>query len=366
MSLLDELESVDSQTAQTVAEMSEENACNEPAPYQQWYDYVNATPQFTHLLVICLEERNWNYARREPDPLKYILTVISQTADAYFLSHSDPNVVMLDRHGFTLMRDYSNVEQFYMEPPYDMGGPVLKPSYGNGNMRIKIAVEMPERYAITKYLDFLISVRTLFGKDDLAPRDGEFVEVYHRERNNVWRTVKPDVFDQQMTQHFGMIPMFGEANAAYFYKFVTNRKYLVMSSERTAGPMTFQNEPSELPERSQYEIFAMIFKRRLMSKLIDAGPSVSGQIDAWMKRADCFFRKHRQDDPYVNIEELKPQRTMIYNGPASGPGPMTYVFKKQSEEEKKRPDVRLTLIWTSMTATGLFILLMCLYHFLLR
>lgn len=359
MSLLDELEVSDLlKSAEEVSKISSENQDDSSTPYMLWYDNVNNTPEYTHLLVICLDGSYWD---SEKAGIPELISIINYAADAYFISHSEPNIVILNNPTNSMFITYSfEHTEFIQEPSYKNGGPVLKSEYKNGRLRIKLAVEFPEHYATTKYLNFLVSVRTFLDNTLLVPRNGEFIEVYCREKNNVWRTLTSQAIEEQSV-YMGMAPIFGEGDLAYFYKFLDNKKNVVVI-EKSVGSFNISNSESELPQQLQGEIWRNSFLHRLLRKMIDCGPSVSRQVDAWIKRADRFYGKCQHDDTGIDIEDLKPKQTITING-------QKYIFKNQSALKEKLSagtDMRIMLMWTSIAACAVFIFIMTIYHLLLR
>ena len=303
MSLLDQIEVTDIiNSAEKVADISPGIDDSLKESYVSWYDYVNSIPEFTHILAICLDDK---YYDKENTDWKELLNVIDYAATANFISHSEPNVVVLQHPDSRIFAVNDSLRDFTKELSYQNGGPVLKEPYYNGHIRIKLAVEMPKHNRSTKYLNFLMSVRSLFGDfSSLAPRDGEFIEVYCREPNYVWRTMLgAAILDSGRTHNTAI--MYGESNMAYFYKFVDNSRQCVPVENGTRCFETL------LPEPSTYEIYSELFKRTIMNKMLDSGPSVSRQINTWLKRADKFHKKLIKTGHIIeDYDKIKRQTTI--------------------------------------------------------
>lgn len=290
MSLLDQLEVTDNiNSAKSVSDMSTD-VVDTLEPYMSWYDYVNGDSNYTHILAICINEKFYDHWTLDWITL---MKMIMYTADANFISHSDANVVVV----YNPKTFISKLNSFIKEPPYCLGGPVLKDSYGNGLIRIKIAVEMSKTNCTTKFLDFMLSVRTLFEKFSMAPVDGEFVEVYRREQNKVWRTTKSEAFND-ILKNYGHAILYNESNALYFYKFVDNSKNCIFTEEKT------NTCSSELPEPPVSEMYDMLLKRIICNKMLDSGSSVSRQVDVWFKRADKFYLRLKKEQGHSEKEEI--------------------------------------------------------------
>ena len=136
MSILDQLESTDIiDVAGKVADMSTPDVSSGmDESFTSWYNYVNNTPEFTHILAICLDE---DYYYKKDVDWKELLEAIDYIASAIFISHSEPNVVLAFNPTTMLYRQNENIKDFIREPIYKDGGPVLKDSYKNGRIRIK-------------------------------------------------------------------------------------------------------------------------------------------------------------------------------------------------------------------------------------